>query len=467
MSTPPRGSYHGRTDPDAPQTISGALPAPVDQDADWGQVLRLVPLDLEASARASGALQRRRQVRSAADLLRLVLAYVLTSSSLRLLAGWALLLGLGELSDVAVLKRLGHCQAWLQLILTGCLGAPDPQVVRSGLHLWLIDATTASRPGATGTDFRVHLGFDLAEWRVVEVELTDAHGGETLARHRVGAETVAVVDRGYAHRVGLGQTIEAHGQVVVRTNAQNLSLQDPSGQRLDLVTDLRRIPLDQAVSEQAVVVATPEGNFPLRLIVGRLSQAAAERARRRVYEQAKKKGHTPSEASLVAADFVLVVTNLDAEQWSAEQVLCLYRLRWQVELVFKRLKGVLELDEIRARHSALAQAYLLGKLVAAVLVERWSGQQCPPACTEWFETLERPVSPWRWLRWWHAALRAAVHGSIGSQQAIGCLPQLRRYLCDTPRRRGQQAAQARAFARLLAAFGQPTAPTALPVPSLS
>ena len=111
----------------------------------------------------------------------------------------------------------------------------------------------------------VHLGEDLKtaarreirEELGIEVELTDAQGGETLSRHRVGANTIAVVDRGYAQRAGLGQTLKAHGQVVVRTNAQNLPLQDTSGQKLDLVAYLRQIPLDQTLSERAVVVATP------------------------------------------------------------------------------------------------------------------------------------------------------------------------------------------------------------------
>ena len=52
--------------------------------AQLGQVV-----DLEASARSHGALQRRRQVRLAVDLLRLYLAYVLGRLSLRGLSAWA------------------------------------------------------------------------------------------------------------------------------------------------------------------------------------------------------------------------------------------------------------------------------------------------------------------------------------------------------------------------------------------
>lgn len=44
-------------------------------------------------------------------------------------------------------------------------------------------------------------------------------------------------------------------------------------------------------------------------------------------------------------------------------------LRWQIECAFKRLKSLLDLDELRAFDSALAQTYLLAKLLGAILVD--------------------------------------------------------------------------------------------------
>lgn len=208
MSTPRQRSSHGaRSDGSAAATVGDALPAPLQDDATWAQVLGLLLVDLEASAHATGALLRQRRARSAADLLRLVLAFVLVASSFRLLAAWALLRSLGALSDVAVRRRLRHYEAWLELLLTASLARVPRGPVPGGQRLRLIDATTASRPGATGTEFRLHLAFDLAQWRIVAVELTDARGGETLTHHRVAAPDIVVADRGYAHRAGLGHAL--------------------------------------------------------------------------------------------------------------------------------------------------------------------------------------------------------------------------------------------------------------------
>jgi IS4 transposase len=44
-------------------------------------------------------------------------------------------------------------------------------------------------------------------------------------------------------------------------------------------------------------------------------------------------------------------------------------MRWQIELAFKRLKSLLNLDALRAKDPALARSYLLGKLIAALLIQ--------------------------------------------------------------------------------------------------
>jgi hypothetical protein len=88
-------------------------PAGIWRDREWSRVLALLPADLEGSARASGALRRRRAVRSAAVLRRLVLADALSGWPLRLVAAWAAARGLAALSDAALLYRLRGTRGWL------------------------------------------------------------------------------------------------------------------------------------------------------------------------------------------------------------------------------------------------------------------------------------------------------------------------------------------------------------------
>jgi hypothetical protein len=270
--------------------------------------------------------------------------------------------------------------------------------------------------------------------------VTDASGGETLARHAVEAGDIFMVDRGYAHRRGIGHVVSQFGRVVVRLNLQNVPLEDAAGNPIDLVAWLRQSGT-AGPAEREVWVVTPQGRFALRLVVAPLPEEAANAARRRVRENASKKGRTPTAETLVAAGFVILLTNLPVEDWDTRSVLALYRLRWQVELVFKRLKSLWHLDHLRAKNPAVVQVYLLGKILGALLAEELTGharQMCPG----WFTDPLRPISQWRLQAWWREALCAAVRGSLTLAECLAALPQLGRYLCDTPRRRRQQQAAA-------------------------
>jgi hypothetical protein len=438
MSSPQRGSYQraGRA------TSAGAATGSA---AEWERLIAPLGPDLESGARATGAFRRRRRVGSAEGLLRLVLAYCAAGMSLRLTAAWAEAAGVAKLSESALRQRFRRAGSWLGELVAGLVGAAAPG--RAG-QVRLIDATVVSAPGSRGADWRVHLSWDLAG-RVAGVELTDARRGETLTRHAAAPGAIAVADGGYSHQRGLGEWLAAGRHAVVRYAWQTLPLYGPAapdplgGEALDAW--LATVPPDRP-AERPAEVRSPAGTFRVRLVAARLSQEAADRARQKLRRQAQKKGRTPSERSLRAAGYLILVTSLPAADWPAAAVLDLYRLRWQVELAFKRLKGLWELDAARAR-GPLGSLYLLGTLLQALLA---AAALRPPAPAQaWFAAADRPLSPWRCEALARLAARQAILGPVSLAHLRAALPGLRRHLCDSPRRRPQQAARARRLAAAL------------------
>jgi SRSO17 transposase len=85
---------------------------------------------------------------------------------------------------------------------------------------------------------------------------------------------------------------------------------------------------------------------------------------------ARRKGRTLSRQALAAAAYVFVWTTVPSEQVSAEQVLALYRVRWQIELAFKRMKSIMGLGHLPKWADTSARAWIHGKLMIALLVER-------------------------------------------------------------------------------------------------
>lgn len=110
---------------------------------------------------------------------------------------------------------------------------------------------------------------------------------------------------------------------------------------------------------------------------GRLPLVQAAQGRRRVRAQAKKNGRQAQVRTLALAEWVLVLSSLPPAVLPTAAVLALYRLRWQVELVIKRLKSIVNIGHLRAcRGRALADLYLHGKLLYAWVLEQWTRQRC-------------------------------------------------------------------------------------------
>lgn len=328
---------------------------------------------LDASALGFRAIVRRRAVDEAETLLRIALAYGFCGLSLRQTAAWAETLGVASLSDVALLKRLRNAADWLGHLL-GVKLAERSGMLPSDLpfRLRLVDATAISRVGSSGTDWRVHLSFNLASLSIDHIQLTDHSGGESLTRFPVAAGDLIIGDRGYAHRAGFHAIRRSHADFLVRLNWQNVPLLDPTGAPFDLLQALRSIPDAQATSFQVQIAPNPRAHLPAmpaRLVALRKSEAAAEQSRRKVLEERSRKSRNVDPRTLESAGYVFVLTSAEEAKLPATQALELYRFRWQIELLFKRLKGLSELGNLPAKDSNLARSMLYAKLLAALVLD--------------------------------------------------------------------------------------------------
>lgn len=424
------------------QKVEQQLLATWTQPNDWQKIQREMPADLEEMARSSGALVRGRKIKTAESLLRMVLVYAVRDWSLRMVGAWAVIQQVAAVSDVALLYRFRQCQQWLGQLLMQVLQQQNTYLTQlAGVRLRLIDTTGISQPGSVGSDWRIHVSMDLGKMCLDGVEITNGHQKESLARFPSRADEIWVADRGFAFANKLAVVLQAAAFLVVRTGWNTLSLTTDGKQRLNLINWIK--PLAQT-TERLVILSTERGNFPLRLIACPLPPDQAEQARERLRKHARKKGKKVQPNTLLAAGFVLLISNLPVELWPPSRVLCIYRLRWQVELQFKRMKSLLCFDHLRAQEPRLVQTYLLAKLLAALLLDRLV-RQAEEQHPELFQSLQRPVSLWRLHHLLWSAICDWIVGTLSIDRVFAALPWLRRYLCDSPRSRIQQLAWARRF----------------------
>jgi hypothetical protein len=318
-------------------------------------------------ARETGAFERARKIGSPSDLLRLLLFRVGGGRSFMDTATIAAEAGVADLSDAALVKRFAKAADWLGRLLCEAIGWNEQQRL-PGLCVDVVDATTVGRRGTKGTDHRLHLRVDLATNRVVEAELTDAKGGETLDRFGIRAGGVVIADAGYAHRGPMGSIAERGGHFIVRFGWSTLPLENEAGEPMDLLTTLESLP-EAEPAEFAVFFRTPQGSrIAARLVAIRKSEPAAASARQRLRQQRSKERRPLDLRTLQFAGFTFLLSNLPKEI-STASVLALYRFRWQIEIKFKVLKSLLDLDHVPARTDQGLRVWVFAKLLLALLVD--------------------------------------------------------------------------------------------------
>lgn len=336
---------------------------------DWEIISRTLPAGWEGKARELGAFQRRRGIDSADTLLRVLLMHLSQGWSLRQTAVRAAEGGLVRVSDVALLKRLRHCGEWFGWMVQQLVGQVAPTVpeLLPGRRVRLVDGSVVCEPGARGATWRLHYAIDLATLRCDEAHVTPVAEGETFKRFQVQAGDVLVGDRGLGHRNGIGYVREQAGDVLVRLNLDNVPLYEVDGSRFELLPRLRQLQWGQA-GDWTTQIGDGDQWLPVRVCALKKSEEQTRRTQEQLRKQAKKKQRKLKPQTLEAAGYVIVLTTL--MEVPAQQVMELYRARWQIELAFKRLKSLLQVGHLKKTDPQGAKAWLEGKLLVAALLEK-------------------------------------------------------------------------------------------------
>ena len=347
----------------------------------WSELSTRLPadLDLDELARTSKAIRRHRDdgVSDGATLLRLTLARGPGGKSLQDTAVWAHLNGLANLTGQSLNERLHQSVAFLAAIVHRLLaGRSAGPRLWSGRCLRIADGSSLSQPGSKGTDWRLHGVYDLSRGSFSQLELTDRHGAESLLRCAPVMKEVLIADRGYARAKELHSCLAPDGagarDFIVRIGWKALALCDAEGNPFNLIAHLEKL-LPEARPEewavQAVVgSAKRPGLLPIRLIAVPLPPDKAAANRMKLKRRASKHQDTLDPRSLIAAGFMVLVTSLPAVI-SAGEICAVYRLRWQIELAFKRLKSLLHIDRLPTRTDAGSLSWLYAHLILVLLTE--------------------------------------------------------------------------------------------------
>jgi hypothetical protein len=366
---------------------------------DWETLISFLPEGWQQEAKARGALKRCRQITEAETLLRVLMMHLAQGYSLKETAVRVKSGGLADISSVGIYKRLRASGEWLRWMAEGLLKKEIDIPARPGgrLRVRLVDTTSVTEPGCTGSEWRIHYSLQLKPLRCDFFKVTDNRVGETFKLIPIEKGDLIIADRAYGNARGLSHVVDNGAETLVRMKSISFVLRGVDGKRFQLLTRLKKLRVGSVGEWPVLVVGDNERLIPGRVCALKRSNAATEAELKRIRRSNSRHGREPGQKALEAAKYICVFTTVDRSALSAAEAMDLYRARWQVELAFKRLKSLLNFGHLPKHDDESAKAWLFGKLLVGLLAETI------------IETADS-ISPWGYIKIREETENASVRG---------------------------------------------------------
>ena len=321
----------------------------------------------------SGAVSRLRAFPSPDALLRMLLLHMARGYSLRETVVRANLANWADILDVALLKRLRNSEEWLRSLCVELLRENVARHLEEAISrtIRIVDGTIVREPGKTGSQWRILYCIRLPSLVCDFFEVTATIGEgreESLNRLPVGPHELILADAGYCSVAGIEYVLQQGADVLVRVNPQSFVAYSVSGRRICLLSRLRNLSEVGQFGEWRVLLHGQGTWFRGRLCAVRKSDSAIQQAHRRLHRRASKKQMTTRPGTLEFAKYVIVFTTRPSG--STADVLRSNRMRWQIELAFKRLKSLAQLGHVPKHDDRSSRARLYGKLLVTLLAQK-------------------------------------------------------------------------------------------------
>lgn len=263
-----------------------------------------------------------------------------------------------------------------------CSAVPlDAEILRQFTSIYLTDSTTVALPDQLQTEFpgcggsgpaallKVQLTFEFLQG--VMSALT-CQSGRTP--DQVYAGDLESLRAGALYLADLGYFVLARFRAIAEARAYFLSRYDT---KTTLFAAVTKTPLDlldwlrqhsDTLFEQGVLIGQHEP-LPCRMVAVRVPQEVAERRRYKAREAARRKRQMPTARHLELLGWSVFITNVPTARLTTSQVVILYGLRWQIELLFKVWKSNCALDRIAGWHRERVLSELYAKWIGTVVMQ--------------------------------------------------------------------------------------------------
>jgi hypothetical protein len=234
-------------------------------------------------------------------------------------------------------------------------------------------------------------------------------GATNRQQARRGKGSLRITDLGYFN-LDVFEAMNQEGEYFLSRLQNPTGLMEPAGAPVELVNWL---PKQTGRFIDQTMLVGKEKRLPCRVIAWRLPEEQAARRRHKLRQDYKSTyGKEPSANRLALCDWTILVTNVPIEMMSAEEAVILYRVRWQIELLFKRWKSLGLVAQLQGSTTVRQMVKVWARLLA-VLVQHWL-----IVGTVWGDPTKSLNKVCRLIRTYVGRLAAALTRSVDLNQVL-------------------------------------------------
>lgn len=295
-------------------------------------------------------------------------------------------------TGISFLKRM--LKEALELSAQQVIDSSIPSLLSSFRRIYLLDSTSIPIPENLADSFKGSGGKAQTSGMKLQLMLDYQSGNyvNVLPAEGIQAdssyimEAIKLVDEGdlilndlgYFNKKALFELSEKGAYFLSRLHHQvGLHQPDESGEmrKFDLLKELRKAMRNGICSceFELWLKQNKDDKIKVRVIAYRMPDDVAAQRRRRVRRKAKKTGYTPTKRYLFLLGWGLYLTNVPQVIWPTEVVGVVYRLRWQIELVFKSWKSYHGLTDIKGEKRERIECFIYGRLIMMVIIAHLYG----------------------------------------------------------------------------------------------
>ena len=134
---------------------------------------------------------------------------------------------------------------------------------------------------------------------------------------------------------------------------------------IDLPAYLKKLHAEKKDSSNIKVYIGRLEKFETRLVAEKVPQTVLTQRKKRYRKERKK---APSQYYTEWCGYSIFITNIQETMFSGKMIIELYKIRWQIELVFKNLKSNIEINIIKGTNKHRIESLIYGKLITIVVM---------------------------------------------------------------------------------------------------